>query len=461
MNSSAHVHWHEGLFLQPHHLQALQRLVFDQRADLAKLSSPFAYGVIESRVSTDALENAQVRFERLRAVLPDGLLVDVPGNADLPALDIKRTLQTTNQPFRVLLGVPTYELSRANALDRGADDPRIKRRYRIVEGALADENTGENPQPVLFRRLNARLITELDDTSDLTTIPVCRIKIGAGDEAGMPKLDAEFMPPCLGINGSGALIKRLRDLSDAIEASRQEQANQLGKSGWQVENIRGVQIQQLLRLLTLNRASARLPGLINSSAPGYAGQEPFTMYLELRSLLGELAALYPDRDPFEGPKYNHDEPGPVFAELDQKIRGWLKPVGEKKFRKVAFKMEGADLVNAEPLTDEDFTKPNAYLLGVRSKMDPKLLKAFIEDAERFKMMPTSQKRLKLFGVKLEEERYPPMELPTPSGQHYFRLVPSESGRMWDSIQREKKIALVWPDTERFEPEEVALYLTFP
>ena len=32
--------------------------------------------------------------------------------------------------------------------------------------------------------------------------------------------------------------------------------------------------------------------------------------------------------------------------------------------------------------------------------------------------------------------------------------------MWDSIQREKKIALVWPDTERFEPEEVARVIAF-
>jgi type VI secretion system protein ImpJ len=460
MSSSTQVHWHEGLALNPHHLQALQRLVLEGLTGERRLWTAYPYGLVDAKVATDALENAQVRFERLRAIMPDGLEVDAPGNAELGALDIKRTLQTTKQPFRVFLAVPNYEPLRANAVDRSADDPRVKRRYRIGETRLMDENTGDNAQPTLVRRINARLVTEFDDMSDMQCVPVCRIKVGVGDEAGLARLDGEYIPCCFGINGSSALVKRLRDLSDFVEAARQEQANQLGKSGWVVENIRGVQFQQMLCLRTLNRFAARLPSVLASTGPGSGGVHPFAMYLELRELLGELAGLYPDRDPFEAAKYDHEDPAPVFVELDKKIRSWIKPVGEKKFKKVRFANEGADLVNAEALADEDFTKPSALLLGIKSKMDPKGLKGFIEDAERFKMMPFSQKRLKLFGVKLEEERYPPMELPTPTGLHYFRLVPSESGRMWESIAKEKKIALVWPDAERFEFEEVALYMTY-
>ena len=39
---------------------------------------------------------------------------------------------------------------------------------------------------------------------------------------------------------------------------------------------------------------------------------PFQAYLMLRQVQGELAALAPDRDPFEAPKFDHDAPGPVF-----------------------------------------------------------------------------------------------------------------------------------------------------
>ena len=65
-----HVHWHEGLFLQPHHLQLMQRQVqVDIRAARAALQ-PYCYGVIESRLSNDDLADGRIRFERLRAIMP-------------------------------------------------------------------------------------------------------------------------------------------------------------------------------------------------------------------------------------------------------------------------------------------------------------------------------------------------------------------------------------------------------
>ena len=46
-----HVHWQEGLFLQPHHLQIMQRrLQADIRAARALLT-PYCYGVVECRLS--------------------------------------------------------------------------------------------------------------------------------------------------------------------------------------------------------------------------------------------------------------------------------------------------------------------------------------------------------------------------------------------------------------------------
>jgi hypothetical protein len=62
-------------------------------------------------------------------------------------------------------------------------------------------------------------------------------------------------------------------------------------------------------------------------------------------------------------------------------------------------------------------------------------------------------------VKLEEERYV-VGVPTPPGQHYFRLNRAQSEARWKTVQEEKKVALVWPEMEHFEYEEVALFLIF-
>ena len=70
MPNIGQVHWHEGLFLQPHHLQASQRTLIEQAIAERKLTFPYPYGMIDSKVSSDAMENLMVRFDRLRVVMP-------------------------------------------------------------------------------------------------------------------------------------------------------------------------------------------------------------------------------------------------------------------------------------------------------------------------------------------------------------------------------------------------------
>jgi len=103
-----HVHWHEGLFLQPHHLQLTQRrLQVDIRAARALLV-PYCYGVVESRLSHDDLADGRIRFERLRAIMPSGQEVFFPEDANLPALDIKAELARGAGGMEVSLAVPLW-----------------------------------------------------------------------------------------------------------------------------------------------------------------------------------------------------------------------------------------------------------------------------------------------------------------------------------------------------------------
>ena len=119
---------------------------------------------------------------------------------------------------------------------------------------------------------------------------------------------------------------------------------------------------------------------------------PFAAYLELRELQAELAALSPDRDPFEAPKYDHDNPGVLFMELDRKIRPLLKGDVQKRFLQAPFTREGATLNLA--LTEEYLTQPSGYLIGVRTKMDPTTLAKLVDRAfdglpEKADLMPVA------------------------------------------------------------------------
>ncbi|MFZ4573065.1 MAG: type VI secretion system baseplate subunit TssK [Phycisphaerales bacterium] len=472
MSNVGMVHWHEGLFLQPHHLQALQREVNESLSRERRGTNPFPYGVIDMKWSSDSLENMLVRVDRLRAIMPSGIEIDVPGNADLPALDVKRVFQAASGGFTIGLAVPLWQSSRANTVEPMApnaaaarravgEEARVKRMYRVTEGSRLDENTGENPQPVLVRRYNARLVVEGDDTSDMEVIPLLRVEASAS-EPTLPRVDPRFVPPCLVLSGSPTLRNIVRDLAQGVEASRKVMVNGLARGGWVVENIKGQTVLDLFRLRTLNKWSARLPALLGAGPAGVGLMTPFEAYLELRELLGDLAALSPDRDPFEAPKYDHESPGLVFLELDKRIRPLLTGEVKTKVRSKPFVRDGTIL--SLNLDDADFTEPNGYFLGIRTRMDPTLLAKLVEDADKFKLMPKSlAPKSYLFGIKLGEERHPPQGMFSAGDLHYFRLVLADSEQMWKRVQdpKERGLGIRWPESEPFEYQDVQLYMTLP
>jgi type VI secretion system protein ImpJ len=448
------IHWHEGLFLQAHHLQRSQKGLADVNSAERRLSWAYPYGVIEARLNPDDLENLRIRFDRLRAIMPSGVEVNYPAEAELPSIDIKQSFATSGGVLDISLAVPIWFEARANTVEPGsATDARAKVLYRVHEVECADENTGENSKPLLMRRINARLILEDEDPSDLEVIPLLRVVRAAGQEAGLPRQDPEYCGPCLVLGGSPLLIELARDLASQVEASRKELVVQLTRGGFSLENLRGIQFEQIMRLRTLNRFGARLPSL--AEAPNTS---PFVMYLELRELLGELTALHPDRDVFDVPAYDHDNPYLAFGELSAKIRSLLRGTVAPTYMKVAFASVG-EIVTAV-FEDKHFALPSDYFLGIETREDPRALAALVENPDEFKLMPKSMASRAIRGVLLKEERFVPLELPAKANLHYFRLLRSASTRAWDQIQAEKAAVIRWPD-EGVSDFDISLYMTLP
>ena len=304
-----------------------------------------------------------------------------------------------------------------------------------------------------MRRINARLLLENEDPSDLEVIPLLRVVRATGQDVGLPRQDSEYSGPCIVLNGSPVLMELVRDLASQVEASRKELVVQLTRGGFSLENLRGVQFEQIMRLRTLNRFSARLPSL--AEAPNVP---PFFMYLELRELLGELTALHPDRDVFDVPPYDHDNPYLAFGELSAKIRSLLRGTVAPTFMKVPF--TNLAEIQTAVFEDKHFSLPNDYFLGIETKEDPRGLVTLVENPDEFKLMPKSMASRAIRGVLLKEERFVPLELPAKGGLHYFRLLRSSSTRAWDQIQAEKSAVIRWPD-EGVSDFQISMYMTLP
>lgn len=454
MAKSGHIHWREGLFLQQHHLQLMQHLSFVRAAQDRGLAMSYPYGVVEADLSADELENLWVRFSRLRVVMPSGVVVDVPETTELPAINIQEVFAASTEPFYLYLAVPLWCPDRANTIERGSgQDARTKRIYVVDEIDRPDENTGENNQPVEIRRINARLILADEDRSDLDVLPILRIAHATGENVGLPRQDPAFVPPCLVLKGSRVLYDMVRDLANQVEASRKELVLQLSRAGFAMEAIRGLQFEQILRLRTLGHFGGRLLAIVQ--APTVT---PLAAYLEMRSLLGELMGLHPDRPDDDVPDYDHDNPYLAFQELSGRIRELLKGAVAPSFLRVAFRREGKAMI--ADLEEQHLTQPNEYFLGIHTREDPRVLAKLVEDADKFKLMAKSLEGRAIWGIKLVEERHPPLGLPTQAGLHYFRLDRGESPRRWEQIVSDKGMAIRWEGLEASD-FSATLYMILP
>ena len=113
------VHWHEGLFLRPHHFQAADRYWREEWHTSHSWDQPYHYGLHAIEFSKEALANYQFEVHVLQARMRDGTLINLERGQEPDRVDIKeavtgltRAIASLEEAFgqeavvRVYLAVP-------------------------------------------------------------------------------------------------------------------------------------------------------------------------------------------------------------------------------------------------------------------------------------------------------------------------------------------------------------------
>ena len=433
MSKSDLVHWQEGLFLQPHHLQLMQSSLISAIGNERQLANPYPYGVVSSKVSLDALESKIVKFDNLKVVMPSGYVVDTEINCTLPSLDIKKKFNNSKKAFTVFLALPFWQPDQANTLEDMNGETRIKRVFTVKEIEKNDENTGINPIPVRVKTLNARLVLEEDDNREMELVPVLRVARSTDEEEAIPKVDKYFIPPAFHVNGANNLADMLNDLLNQMVACRNQLIDHFNKRNFQLDSLTGNAFEQVIRLKTIAAYTAELDVLLNSQA-----SSAFSVYVSLRKALAELGCLKPSDEIYNTSAYDHDNLFPVFNELIMHIREFLKDNLKVPYKKGDFTINEEMLML--DLVDEIIEGQRVYFLGITSPDDPAVLSDMVENGDQFKLMPYKDRKKAIYGVKLKSEKFPPIDLPSKVGLSYFKLQLSDSSsHLWDEIKQEKSI----------------------
>lgn len=438
MSDSVRVHWCEGLFLQPHHLQLADRIAqLDRTAD-RRLALGFDYGAVEWNVVAESLANKIVRFDRLRVILPGGHDVHLGENCQLEPLNIAEAFDAASGPLTIWLGLPRFDANRANVVESATAPQRRMFRLNTVE--VREDSSGGDPQSVQVRQYNPLLVIEGQPRSDLDAVPILRVVRGTGAKLGQPVVDATFAPPCLTLSGFAELAAVVARLADACEASRLRLATELSRAGYNGERIQPMQIVPLMKLTMLARFAAT--GRTLARAPMV---RPIDAFIELRAHLHELAALRPDQ-PFEpSPDYDHDDPMTRFSQLKVLIERHYSESVEAAWRQIEFTPRGPVMYAA--LTDAEIAEPYDFFLAMDSTLDAKLVESIVTDRVQFKVTAPSRGTGVNPGVVLREERAP-MGLPVLPTRYFFKFEPHDNDfakAEWQRICAEKGVVIKWPN----------------
>src|SRR5260370_15258565 len=135
--------WNEGMLLTPHHLQQWDNYYEELLSSRLEAIMPYEWGVLELQANTEAIANGSFDLLRCRAVMPDGLLVNIPQSDPAPdARPIQGHFDPDAERIPVYLAVPAKRAGAANFQRNGrATDPLV--RVGQTAGTVPDETTGD------------------------------------------------------------------------------------------------------------------------------------------------------------------------------------------------------------------------------------------------------------------------------------------------------------------------------
>lgn len=428
--ASRPIHWHEGMFLRPSHFQAADRHALDMLRGSEDWYHPFNWGLRSVDFDREAIGNYSAVLRSCEARFKDGTKLSIPADGTVDSVELRTALANSGS-VTVYLAVPSLVAGRANVEEMPtANGPR----YWVDRQEVDDENTGGSDQPILVRRLRARLLLSTQDHTGYEVLPVARIERSAQLEAP-PALDTDYVPSLLVLDGWAPLWQLVQSLYHQISAKVDQLAAQVVDRGISFESQVPGDAERLLKLTTLNAAVTSL-----GAVAFLRGLTPLYLYHELCRIVGQLAIFMESRRPPSLPPYDHEDIGGCFYTVIKYIQLGLDTIAPAAFEKRYFERNGERLqVSLEPGW---LSNTRTLFLGVETELADEECEQLLH-AMDMKLGSTSRVeqifKQALRGLKLVPVVRAPRALPAGSGIVYYQIERDQV--FWRDVADTSSIAI--------------------
>ncbi len=429
--SNAAVHWHDGMFLSPHHFQAAERHARKGLRESEDWFHPFAWGVRGVRYDDEAIASSVVSLLACEARFKDGTHLSVGPGRDVPSLSMSlRDALKADGATTILLAVRSFGLGEKNVdltpIESGG-------RYWADEEECEDENKEAVAIPLKVRRFQAKLLHSGESVAGYETLPILRVQ-RSGTTDATPRVVA-YVPPLLSFDAWPRLVERIDSLAHQIQAKATELAGQIAGRGLVIQGNDGSEAERLLKLGALNEALPPLRAII--AAPGVT---PFAVYLELCRIVGRLGLFLPERMPAPVLPYDHEDIGGRFLALIDQIRQALKGVESSNLVVRHFARDGDHLRVA--LEESWLQADSRIYLGIetdRSEAECDRLLTKLDRSIGAGLQVEELYARRVPGLTLTPLNRHPVDLQNFVGVAFFEI--GRDARTWAGVVRDRSLAI--------------------
>ncbi len=434
------------MLLTPHHFQQWDNYYEDLVNSRIRAENSFDYGVLNIQINREAISNGDFQLTNLYAVLPDGIVVNMPDADGVPDLrPIGDHFHPEQESLGVHIAIPAKKVGEANYQANGA--PTSKNLRYLQEGALVkDETSGTNEQPVAYAKSNTRIIFDDELRDGFTSMKIAELE---RTPTGQLKLSATFIPPMLRCSANDWLVNMQRQLVEILIAKSGSLGEQRRQKNASLADFTTSEVAVFWLLHTINSAIPTMSHYFRSPL-----LHPESLYLSMASIVGQLLTFSVTDHPKDIVKYDHDDLRLTFATLAAQLRDLLETVIPSRCVPIPLEKTRETLYVGR-IEDERLFKNAGFYLAVRAKVAeaklidsvPRVVKVGSRDVIDTIIGSA------LPGVVLGHSNPPPAPIPTRVGFQYFKL--DTNGAYWDGVKGSKVISVYVP--EELKDEKVEMY----
>lgn len=440
--------WTKGTFLTPQHLQVQDRFLEDTLNFRLQALKFCPWGFRELAINAELLAEGQFALTRAAGIFPDGLLFDVP-DADPapPSKSLEEFFEPATKSLDIYLAIPDYRQRGLN-VSSGKDGGT---RYLAEVSEFRDENTGIGEKLIQVARKNMRLLADSENREGSSVLRVANVE---RRPAGTYQLNPRFIPPLIEIGASEYLVGLLRGLLELLAARSTQLSAGRRQKNQSLADFTASDIANFWLLYTVNSNYPVFSHLFESKKG-----HPEELYAAMVGLAGSLTTFSQKLRPRDLPLYVHESLGPIFSELDEKLRTLLETVVPTNLVSLPLKLV-QNSIYATAIDHDKYLVNTRMYLAVSAETSEEAIIQKVPQLVKVCSATHIEHLVKqaLRGIQLRHLSNPPSAIPVKLKYQYFAL--NQSGPAWEAVNRARNFAAYIP-LEQFPNPTLELLILLP